>query len=114
MLDAARLLYEGPWVAERYAAIRPFIEAHPEALHPVTRQIIAPAIGRSAVEAFEAQYRLQALKRTADKVTATVDFVLTPTAGTLRAPAPAAIGCGRSRRTSRGTLPRPQGQTFPP
>jgi len=83
MLDAARLLYEGPWVAERYAAIRAFIEAQPEALYPVTRQIIAPAIGRSAVEAFEAQYRLQALKRTADKVMATVDFVLTPTAGTI-------------------------------
>ena len=40
-LETARLLYEGPWVAERYVAIRDFIDRQPEALHPVTRQIIA-------------------------------------------------------------------------
>ena len=40
-LETARLLYEGPWVAERYVAIRDFIDRRPEALHPVTRQIIA-------------------------------------------------------------------------
>ncbi len=83
MLAAARLLYEGPWVAERYAAIRDFIGQHPEALHPVTRAIIEPASGRGAVEAFEAAYRLQALKRAADAVLAGVDCVLTPTAPTI-------------------------------
>lgn len=83
MLAAARLLYEGPWVAERYAAIRDFIRQHPDALHPVTRAIIEPASERSAVEAFEAAYRLQALKREADAVLAGVDCVLTPTAPTI-------------------------------
>src|SRR6266702_2133686 len=39
-LAAARLLYEGPWVAERYCAVGDFVEQHPEAVHPVTRQII--------------------------------------------------------------------------
>ena len=47
-LAAARLLYEGPWIAERYLAIRDFIERQPEALHPVTRAIIARGGTRSA------------------------------------------------------------------
>lgn len=82
-LAAARLLYEGPWVAERYAAIQPFIEARPEALFPVTRRIIEPGIRASAVAAFQARYRLAELKRECDGLMAGLDFVLTPTAGTL-------------------------------
>ena len=35
--EVARRLYEGPWVAERYAAVKPLIESDPDALHPVTR-----------------------------------------------------------------------------
>ena len=81
--EAARLLYEGPWVAERYAAIQPFVEAHPDALLPVTRSIIEPAIGASAVSAFQAQYRLAALRRQTDAILADLDFVLTPTTGTI-------------------------------
>ena len=80
--EAARLLYEGPWVAERYAALRGFIESDPEALHPVTRAIIAPARELGAVAAFEAQYRLAALRRRVEPVLADLDFVLTPTAAT--------------------------------
>src|SRR5579863_2836096 len=38
--EVARLLYEGPWVAERCAATKTVIESHPEAFHPVTRAII--------------------------------------------------------------------------
>jgi allophanate hydrolase len=79
-LEAARLLYEGPWVAERYWAIRELIEQKPEALFPVTRTIIEGARGRTAVEAFAAQYRLKALKRITDRALEGLDFVLTPTA----------------------------------
>jgi len=82
-LAAASLLYEGPWVAERYAAIQPFIESRPEALHPVTRAIIQPAIRATAVQAFQAQYRLQALKRRADALLADLDLVLIPSAPTI-------------------------------
>lgn len=81
--EAARLLYEGPWVAERYAAIEAFIERRPEALLAVTRAIIAPAAQAKAVDAFKAQYRLAALKRQADAVLADLDCVLTPTAPTI-------------------------------
>ncbi|MGE5153396.1 MAG: allophanate hydrolase [Bdellovibrio bacteriovorus] len=80
--EAARLLYEGPWVAERYAAIEPFIERQPEALLEVTRGIIAPAAEARAVDAFKAQYRLAALKRRADAAMQGLDCVLTPTAPT--------------------------------
>jgi allophanate hydrolase len=82
-LDAARLLYEGPWVAERYAAVGRFMEAHPDALFPVTAQIIAGGRKPSAVEAFEGEYQLMALKRASEAAWSQVDFIVTPTAGTI-------------------------------
>jgi allophanate hydrolase len=82
-LEAARLLYEGPWVAERYAAIREFIERTPEALHPVTRKIIEGAKALTATSAFEATYKLAALRRRSEAAWADVDALLTPTAGTI-------------------------------
>jgi allophanate hydrolase len=82
-LEAARLLYQGPWIAERYAAIEDFIEQHGEAMLPVTREIIAAGRAIGAVDAFKGLHRLQALQRDADEILRTVDFVVTPTAGTL-------------------------------
>lgn len=78
--EAARLLYEGPWVAERYAAIEQFIESQPDALLEVTRRIIAPAAEARAVDAFKAQYRLAFLRRQVDALMAGLDCVLIPTA----------------------------------
>ena len=78
--DIAALLYEGPWVAERYAAIRGFIEANPEALHPVTRQIIGKAPAFSAADAFTASYRLADLRRAVEPLLASVDLLCVPTA----------------------------------
>ncbi|MSQ69769.1 MAG: allophanate hydrolase [Betaproteobacteria bacterium] len=82
-LDAARLLYEGPWVSERYLALREFLERQPDSLLPVTRQIIGGGATPSAADCFAAQYRLQALIRQAEPVWRDVDIILTPTAGTL-------------------------------
>jgi allophanate hydrolase len=82
-LDAARLLYEGPWVAERYVAIQDFIEAQPEAVFPPVRTIIEGGKGKTAAEAFAASYKLKALKRVCDAVWKDVDCLLTPTAGTI-------------------------------
>ena len=39
LYETARLLYEGPWVAERYLVIRDLLASSPEAIHPVTREI---------------------------------------------------------------------------
>ncbi len=79
--EAAQLLYLGPWVAERLAAIRTFAEAHPEALHPVTAGIILPSAKFSAVDAFLAMYRLTDLIREAEELWGQMDFLLLPTAG---------------------------------
>lgn len=80
-LDAARLLYEGPWVAERYTVAGPLIEREPEAVLPVIREVLAAAPRASALDAFRAQYRLQELKALADAVLEPLDCVLTPTIG---------------------------------
>lgn len=84
--ETAGLLYQGPWVAERYAAIRAFIEARPGALHPATRAITESARNYSAVDTFEALYLLQALRARCDRVwrgPVAVDLLLLPTAPTI-------------------------------
>lgn len=82
-LEAARLLYEGPWVAERYAALQAFIEAKPDAFFPVTHEIISKGINPTAVDAFKAMYRLQALRQATAAVWDDIDLLVTPTAGTI-------------------------------
>ncbi|AHF92293.1 allophanate hydrolase [Opitutaceae bacterium TAV5] len=83
LFEVAALLYQGPWVAERYAAIESLITTQPEAIHPVVRGIIEQARRHDAVSVFRAQYRLADLKRTCDALTASVDALLVPTAPTL-------------------------------
>jgi allophanate hydrolase len=75
-LETARLLYEGPWVSERWLATRSVDRA---SMLPVIRQIIEGAEGRTAADAFAAQYRLAHLKRLCDAQMQDLDFVLTPT-----------------------------------
>jgi allophanate hydrolase len=75
----ARLLYEGPWVAERYAATKPLIETQPEAFFPVTLRIIGGAKSLTAVSAFEAMYRLADLKRQTLPMLESVDCLAVPT-----------------------------------
>jgi allophanate hydrolase len=78
--EVADLLYEGAWVAERYAAIRDFMDTREEALHPVTRAIIGGARKLSAVDAFEGFYRLRELQARLAPVIAGVDAIAVPTA----------------------------------
>lgn len=82
-LDAARLLYEGPWVAERTAVIAKLLTENPEALLPVTRTIIEGGFKGTAVDAFKAQYRLADLKRDAEANWQQMDALLMPTTGTI-------------------------------
>lgn len=82
-LEAARLLYEGPWVFERYDAVGKFIEEHPDEIFPVTKQIISPKTIPHPSEVFAGFHALQAKKKIADKEFAKVDVLLTPTAGTI-------------------------------
>ncbi len=76
----ANLLYEGAWVAERYAAIAGFMAEKESSLHPVTRKIIGGARNLSAADAFKGIYALQALKVKLAPVIASVDMICVPTA----------------------------------
>jgi allophanate hydrolase len=82
-LEAARLLYEGPWVAERYAAIQQFFDLHGDQVIAPVREVIGGAKRYSAADAYNGFYRLRALKRQTDRIWAETDYLLTPTAGTL-------------------------------
>ncbi|MEW5965774.1 MAG: allophanate hydrolase [Pseudomonadota bacterium] len=82
-LDTARLLYGGPWVAERYLAIRDFFDAQSDTVFPPVREIIGGGRDYSAADTFAHLYRLRAMKRVCDAVWDTVDVMLTPTAGTI-------------------------------
>ena len=81
MLDAAQLLYDGPWVAERYVATKDILLNNSSAMMPVTKKIIEAGAKPTAVDTFEAFYKLQDLKQLADKLVSSVDILVTPTAG---------------------------------
>jgi allophanate hydrolase len=81
--ETARLLYEGPWVAERYLVARALIASAPEAMHPVTREIILGGARPSAADAFAAFYRLEELRRERDHVFREIDALVLPTTPTI-------------------------------
>jgi allophanate hydrolase len=81
--ETARLLYEGPWVAERYLVIRNLLASSPNAIHPVTREIIISGARLSAADTFAALYRLQALRRIAERAFAGLDALVLPTVPTV-------------------------------
>jgi allophanate hydrolase len=78
--ETARLLYEGPWVAERFAAVGEFISRDPDAAHPVTREIILGGSKPTAVDTFQALYRLAALRAKARETLGRFDVLMVPTA----------------------------------
>jgi allophanate hydrolase len=78
-LEIARLLYDGPWVAERTAALRDVVEKRPDILHPVTRDILESGLTRRTVDAFDAFYRLAEARRTAANLFRHYDALLLPT-----------------------------------
>lgn len=82
LYETARLLYEGPWVAERFLTIRELLETQPDAVHPVTRQITLAGAKLSAADTFAALYRLQALRKIAEHSFAGIDALVLPTAPT--------------------------------
>jgi len=78
-LEIARLLYDGPWVAERTAVLRTLIEEQPDIFYPVTRDILRLGFGRSSVDAFDAFHRLTEAKRIAKRLFERYDALLLPT-----------------------------------
>jgi allophanate hydrolase len=77
--EAAKLLYEGPWVAERLAAVGDFVDSNPDAVFPVTRKILEGSKGWDAASTFRAQYKLREFTREAEGVWKRIDVLLLPT-----------------------------------
>ncbi|MGB3292824.1 MAG: allophanate hydrolase [Phormidesmis sp.] len=82
-LEANDLLFNGPWVAERYASVGHFVKASPDAVFPVTREILTKAEKITAAEAFAGLYAMEALKRKSQPLWEEIDCLVVPTAGTL-------------------------------
>jgi allophanate hydrolase len=80
---AARLLYDGAWIAERFDAVGEFIQRKPESVHPVTRQLILASGALTAADAFRSIHRLADARRAADEAWGDIDVLVTPTAGTI-------------------------------
>jgi allophanate hydrolase len=81
-LQVAQLLYKGPWVAERHAAISSFIKAHKDEMDPIVEKTISRAASYSAVDTFESAYKLETLRSTTKKAWKAIDMMLLPTAPT--------------------------------
>ncbi|MGY6551272.1 MAG: allophanate hydrolase [Erythrobacter sp.] len=81
LLAAARLLYGGPWVAERTAAIADLLAQRPEAIDPVVREVIAAGQPMLATQLWEGIYHLADLKRHADIMWQMIDMLVCPTTG---------------------------------
>ncbi len=79
-LKTAELLYSGPWVAERFAAVGRFIKDHRDSVHPVVGDIILGGEKFSAADSFNAQYQLELLRKETATAWASMDFLLLPTA----------------------------------
>jgi len=81
--SAAELLYSGPWVAERLAAIKDFFRDHADEMDPTVRMIIGGSKKYTATDAFEAEYKLRELCRQAEKQWKNLDVLFLPTTGTI-------------------------------
>ncbi|KHK89938.1 allophanate hydrolase [Novosphingobium malaysiense] len=80
--EAALLLYGGPWVAERTAAMAEILSDNPDAVDPTVREVVEKGIPMTAVDLFNGIYRLAELKRYADTLWTGIDMMAFPTTGT--------------------------------
>jgi len=80
--EAAQLLYGGPWVAERTAALEKVLAADPADLDPVVREVVAGGLDLRAVDLFNGIYRLAELRRAAEIMWESIDLLVLPTTGT--------------------------------
>ncbi len=80
LYELAALLYQGPWVAERYAAVGEFIQQDLPGINPVVKSIIAGGNNGTAVQAFNAEYRRMELLRKIQQLFQGFDALFVPTA----------------------------------
>jgi len=82
-LEAGRLLYEGPWVAERDAAVGAFIARHPGAVDPIVAAIVRGAAGQTATDAFRGIHRLAELRLEWDRTWELAGALMVPSVPTI-------------------------------
>ncbi|WP_230393711.1 allophanate hydrolase [Plantactinospora alkalitolerans] len=82
LFEAGDLLYQGPWVAERLADLDDFLRRRPDAVLPVTREVLESGRRYNAVQVFRARHRLQELRAWADRLWQRIDVLVVPTVGT--------------------------------
>jgi allophanate hydrolase len=80
--ETARLLYDGPWVNERYLVLRDLLAANPDAVLPVTRDITLAGTAITSADTFAALYRVQEQRRVSEAAFAAIDAMVLPTAPT--------------------------------
>ncbi|MEV7400671.1 allophanate hydrolase [Streptomyces sp. NPDC091267] len=78
--EAAAMLYEGAFVAERYTAVGPFVDSGPPDLDPTVAGIVTAARDIPAHRVFTDQDRLARLRTTALEALGDADALLLPTA----------------------------------
>ncbi len=78
----SRVLYNGPWVAERLAAVKDFLATNAGDFDPTVRTIIEGAKTYDAVAAFEGRYRLEALRQKTREEWEKADVLMLPTSPT--------------------------------
>lgn len=98
LFDVARLLYDGPWVAERYAVVQELLEREPETLDATVREVIEVARRFDAVSAFRAAYKLEGLRAGIAPLWGSVDVLMLPTTPTC--PTRAAVAAAPIARNS--------------
>jgi allophanate hydrolase len=79
---AAELLYTGPWVAERYAAVGTHVELGGDDVDPTVASIVLGGKSRTAVDAFVGQYELADYRRVINQVWDRIEVLLLPTTPT--------------------------------
>jgi len=81
--ETSMMMFDGPWLAERYAMVGDFIREHPNSVDPSVRQVILSAADYSAADAFKAIYRLHRNVREIRRTFDTADIIAVPTVGTV-------------------------------
>ncbi len=80
LFAVAKLLYDGPWVAERHAVVQALLQSDPDAIDPTVRRVIEVANDFSATDAFRAHYVLRDAQRDLAGLWKDLDLSLVPTA----------------------------------
>lgn len=76
------MLFLGPWLADRYGALKPFLDRNIDAVLPVTRDILLGGTQITGAQVFAGQQRLAELKQKIDAGWRDIDVLFVPTTPT--------------------------------